>query len=80
MVSQTADSKISRRREQIYFPFPNSLSSDTPVPDTHAYGFLMMIFDREQLGRAAELLNATPQGTSPARNFSTVSSPTSTLQ
>ena len=65
---------------EIYFPFPNSLSSDTPVPDTHAYGFLMMIFDREQLGRAAELLNATPQGTSPARNFSTVSSPTSTLQ
>ena len=48
---------------EMYFPFPNRLSSDTPVANTHAYGFLMMIFDRQQLRRAAALLNATPQGT-----------------
>jgi hypothetical protein len=40
----------------------------------------MMIFDRQQLRRAAALLNATPQGTSPAGNLSTVPSHASNPQ
>lgn len=51
---------------EVYFPFPNRISSDTPLPDTQAYGFLMMIFDRAQLVQAAELLKPpTPVRTSP---------------
>ena len=63
--------KLRGVASEIYFPFPNRLSSDTPLPDTQTYGFLMMIFDREELGRAAQLLNGTPpHGTSPAVNLS----------
>ncbi|HTJ09635.1 MAG TPA: hypothetical protein VL393_08095 [Candidatus Binataceae bacterium] len=65
---------------EIYFPFPTRLSSDAPVSDTHAYGFLMMIFDRQQLRRAAALLDATPQGTSPAGKLSTLFSHASNPQ
>jgi hypothetical protein len=63
--------KLRGVASEIYFPFPNRLSSDTPLPDTQTYGFLMMIFDREELGRAAQLLNGTPpHGASPAVNLS----------
>ena len=54
---------------EIYFPYPSELKPHQVLPESQADGFLLMTFTREQLARAAELLEtlATPAAQASAR-------------
>ena len=43
---------------EIYFPYPSRLAANATPPESQADGFLLMTFTRDQLARAAELLEA----------------------
>jgi len=45
---------------EIYFPYPNRLDRNAVISESQADGFLLATFSREQLARAADLLN-TPR-------------------
>jgi hypothetical protein len=55
---------------EVYYPFPNRLSRDTQLSAASAYGFLLMIFTREQLARAAKLLETPAAQRAPRRSTS----------
>ena len=59
----------------IYFLDPSAMSPESAPSPRDGIGFLLLIFTREQLAHAAELLRPpTAQKTSAVRNFSTVPS------
>jgi hypothetical protein len=59
----------------IYFLDPSAMSPESAPSPRAGIGFLLLIFTREQLAHAAELLRPpTAQKTSAVRNFSTVPS------